>query len=322
MTQSIGTRPGTRARPLILDSSLLSTAACSTRVLMRHLHGMASPTENTPVACGSAIHTALEAWFKGKTTSEAMDILAEAYRSLGSRLDPDDPRSWDNVSRTLAHWLENHQRDGFPWVVPSPNMVEIGFTYPLAKYHGRPILIAGRLDLVGYELTDLGKRWVIVDHKTSSQSGEWFTSDFDMSAQVSCYTWVARKILGHKFRKMWINHIHLTKLSTAKTKCPEHGMERVKCALLHPKHSLFSIERSNEELAAWHQSAVVLAKRVARLFARYPRLEDVRKAPAEGVHYYRMCKNCDFRNWCRSGRQLRLVKTQLRHDPWDPRADD
>jgi hypothetical protein len=77
-----GTTGITDADPVGLyidNSTLKSVAACSTQALMRYgLHWTAAE-QSAPLAAGTAVHAALERWFRGGMEQDALKIFEESY---------------------------------------------------------------------------------------------------------------------------------------------------------------------------------------------------------------------------------------------------
>jgi len=67
-------------RVLYVDNSTLkAVASCSTQALMRYGLGWSSAEQSGPLNAGTAVHAGLERWFKGGTTSQALDAFDKAF---------------------------------------------------------------------------------------------------------------------------------------------------------------------------------------------------------------------------------------------------
>ena len=65
---------------LFTDNSILKgVATCSTQTFMRYALGYSNPEQAGPLFVGIAVHAALEAWFKGCTSTKALEVLRAAY---------------------------------------------------------------------------------------------------------------------------------------------------------------------------------------------------------------------------------------------------
>lgn len=155
---------------LYIDNSTLSSVACSTEAVMRHVHGMTSSEERAYLKAGTSGHAAVAAWFKGAPKDEALDVFAygswcetcggdgreyteesvpgpaEGYScpkcsGTGRQRDgfkvwadenqpPGDRLSHENTSAVLSHWLDTHPVSALP-VIIDPALIEVGFAFPL-----------------------------------------------------------------------------------------------------------------------------------------------------------------------------------------------
>lgn len=69
------------------NSTLKSVAACSTQALMRYgLHWTADEQSN-PLLAGTAVHAALECWFKGGSADAALKVFHERYTTHAQTID-------------------------------------------------------------------------------------------------------------------------------------------------------------------------------------------------------------------------------------------
>lgn len=70
---------GTETTLFIDNSTLKATAACTTQALMRYYWGYSNAEQKGPLQAGTAVHAALEAWWKGKSKEECLQALANCY---------------------------------------------------------------------------------------------------------------------------------------------------------------------------------------------------------------------------------------------------
>lgn len=182
---------------------------------------------------GSALHAALECWYKGGTEDEAIAALATAFDAK-----PCAPGSWRNFDHALAtlqrYFIWRAQMICAPWepitmpdgklavelpfklplfrfdhgetvvTYPKELVVENALSYPLQGFHYQSITVnwTGMIDLIYRDSTGAP---VVLDHKTTSIGQDTFWGPFRLSSQMRGYCWAASKLLNEPTRSATID---------------------------------------------------------------------------------------------------------------------
>lgn len=315
--------------PLTLDNSaLVAVARCSTEAWLRYYLGYTTVEERAPLKAGTSGHEAMAVWFRGGTREEVLDTFANGailpdgkrsshgYQAWADENVPLNPKtgaldrlSHENTSAVLAAWLDTHPVHAFPFRIRGPEYVEIGFAYPLAD----DVVICGRIDAVAESLED--HELYIVENKFPGRINDMFTKPFAMGSQGSTYLWAAGQHMSGSVLGMYVNAVEFSKLpSDTKRKCTIHGVVFAECGQLHANSDLLIVHRTPEQIEAWKENALALARRFARLIKAFPTLDYMEFVPQEGW-FNGLCGQCGFFDFCKTGRRNMGM---LVYDPWNP----
>lgn len=323
---------------LYVDNTLLKAeATCQTKATLRMMLDLAPLDEAVPLACGRAIHTALEAYFRTNSKPYAMAAFANEYgpwwqaQSKNTdfilRMGGDDkvarmPRAYPNVYDVVSHWIDTHPIDDLPFHV-EPSMIETSFQVVLDPEE--KIMFTGKADLGKVVLKTDRSKWIL-DHK-SFESGAQFGRGFKITSQMSGYLWGMQKLTGEQYTGCFINGIHTRQIPTSASKCKEHGVQYAECGTMHLEHVMLPVQRTQEQLEAWRLDAIYLARRYkARLLAGLraftpPWTDMLSVTPQEGK-FNDQCKWCESYEFCSSGQQKQLIPVLFKRHPWDPSEHD
>lgn len=315
------------------NSTMAAVAKCDLSALLRYAHGWTSQEESYALTCGTAVHAALEHYFKTgdakaarqifrhgngddfagyeQWANENVPVANEAATGWAARY------SYNNVRDILKTWMRRHPLEDEPYRV-FPDLVEIGFSFPLTD----GIHFYGRYDAIVEEKAS-GQLFVL-DHKTTGQLSSDWAHSFRLATQISGYTWAAQQLLGKRVSGAIINGIQISKLPDPVPnkdgtirKCREHGIGIDECRLTHAKESLAIVQRTPEQIDHWMAQAIILAKRFRKLLRDHPTLESLAQARTQGM-FASACRFCDFRSFCEVGRPFDRVQQMLKYNPWKP----
>lgn len=305
-------------KPLQVSNNLLGAVAkCDTMTVLRYGLMRESPGEAPALRSGSAVHTALEVWWKGGTRKEALVALRKEYKEWAiENINPEDKYqsrfSWENVRAIVGYYLERYPLSSLPFKV-DPNLVEVSFAVPLTK--------SGDVELIG--IMDAGpvrdrrnpRRLDGVDHKTTgSIQAPWFLPQFRMGSQMTGYLWAMRQLVPEKVIGMYVNAIQLSKLpgwDTPLKKCRTHGLPYEECQVEHLTTQLILIERTEEQMVAWKRDSIRLARRFQELMELYPKAEQIGKVSQQGK-YNGACGFCDYAEFCFAGRPVDRLESMTK----------
>lgn len=339
-------------------STLRATASCATQATMRYHLGYRAIEPSVKAQAGTAIHEALAVHFRGGSPAEVLARFEAAWKPVAATIvDPTRlaAYTWENLDALLRVWVDIHPLDRLPYVVP-PTMVEVGaqamLTRPgwclcghlLDDKHSpdigpcyacacpRPcvVVLRGRLDALAIERATGG--WRVVDHKSTGQMTTPWIDAYHDDSQMSAYTWLARQHLDQErepVRGAIINAIEIGVVPASARACRKHGVDYAECGRRHLIEEpdkwcrTFYVDRSDAQLEVWRDDAIRLARRFRELRALVPldgappRVDRVHAVGMQG-QWTGKCGFCDFKQWCRNGRQPAEVPTLLAWDPWQP----
>lgn len=319
---------------ILVDNTLLAAEAkCQTAATIRHIYERSTVDESVTLVSGQAIHKGLEAFFKGASAADALWAYEAFYKpwwERASRLEDvirllggdakvaTDRRSYENVRLVLQQWFATHDRASIPFTADVAS-VEASFEVPLIPDEG--IWYTGTPD-IGRVVTGDGSVWA-VDHKSTGRMTNEWRRNFRTSGQVSGYLWGLQQVYGERYTGMFINAIELTKVPQSTRKCSDHGVAYAECGILHCQSDLLPVQRTEEELARWKQTAMMLARRyVGRLetVQAHPELSvtQVIAGVAQEGKVTGACGYCEHYDWCGSGQAEWLFEARYAHKPWDP----
>lgn len=183
--------------------------------LSRDLRGS---DESEALVFGTAIHSALEAFYRAAPGSRKIEDLHQAFDAAaeGKLLaESNEKRSIENGHKILSKYFEVYAND--PWVIYTDNQgpfVERSFEleFSVAKYNDLPfsVYVHGQIDAI-LQNTETGEL-VVCDHKTTSTVSD-LMNRVNPNLQFSLYAWAANE-LGIKTDRVMVNAIQV-----AKTKC-------------------------------------------------------------------------------------------------------
>lgn len=324
-------------RTIFVDNStLVAVQSCETLSLMRYHHGWTSPSEAAALKAGLAVHEALAAFFRQGDPLQAMETFAAAYREWADgSLPPTDRLAYSNVAAIFRYWLTTHPLASFPFVVPA-GMVEVGaqalltdegvclcgrpLDWPVEEHEkecSKPtsVVFVGRLDAVGRRRDG---PWAAVDNKTTGNiSPEWL-STFEQDSQFSGYLWLLSQHLRESVLHGYVNAIELPRLPVSRGPCKKHGgVSYTECRFLHAEHKLVEVVRTEAQLVNWRQDALRAARHWVELLDAAPTLGAIHEVGQRG-QWIGKCPRCDFRDWCRLGRDVLMVPAMFVQSPWVP----
>ncbi len=125
---------------------------------------------------GKAIHSALEAHYKGVSVAEALDAFKRDYPL---QLAPEDlAKTQENGLKLIEGYIRHYEREDKAWTIKA---VEVADTFEIAP--GVPFTV--KIDLVVEQQGCI----YFVDHKTTGKAFNWmYWGQFEPNAQITAYT--------------------------------------------------------------------------------------------------------------------------------------
>jgi len=161
---------------------------------------------------GSAIHIALEEYYKGVSIEKCLKLLEKHFEE-----NPQPIEEWRSLSMAMEQFVaytREYQGESMEVMkIPDssdPNKlnhaVELPFAIPLMTWqHGDlkvPVVWTGKIDIICKFSDD---RIFTVDHKTASMCGPTYWDDFTNSQPQIGYVWAARVASGLTIEGFMIN---------------------------------------------------------------------------------------------------------------------
>lgn len=297
------------------NSTFTTIAECSTKTVLRYVHGRQGEGESAPLLAGQAVHKAFEVRWKGGTIKQSMVALRRHYKKWAlDNVDESDAKqarfAWENVRRVMRAVLKRFPLERYPFVV-NPKMIEVEFWMPLNQRGD--IISRGILDAALVKHKQTGRLYN-VDHKSTGSITAWWLAKFKMDAQSTNYTWAARELTSETVGGFYLNAVELSRLpgmNDPDQKCrnPEHGgVTYAECQPLHAKAEVILLERGPERIDQWKRTAIKLARKYEDLATRFADKKAIASVPQEGM-FNGACQLCEFSDFCLVGRPYRQLDT-------------
>lgn len=295
------------------NSTLRAVARCTTEAVWRYHLNFAPVEEGLPLLVGSAVHAALDTYFKNEGDVRlALGVLKQEYADFATPIRDEDSRmSLANVTAILTQWFAEHPLDRVPWVMDGASFEQ---TFAI-DVPDTDIEFCGRLDGIVRHRTD--GRWYVLEHKTTSRVTSYWSQKFQTSSQLTGYIWAGGQLKSVPIVGAFINAIELSQLpSDPVRRCATHKTKYAECGALHAKSEIMITQRHPAQVAQWLQDMLRLTKRFRAAKARFPDRATALSAPQEGM-FHDACVFCGFNKFCASGRREELVESLLVQRPWD-----
>ena len=301
---------------LYVDNSTLTTLAqCPTRAMVRYGYNLKpSNWDAAPLQAGIAIHQAIETHYTGGRLEDVLDKLHEVYFDWATaNVNVDHRLSFRNVLECVESWVLRNPVDNLPYTIPTPEHVEMPFDIqlhpkdPTIRFVGRIDALVGRKAgrQIESDYVDRDALYVL-DTKSTGQPYGAFQKQFELSPQLSGYTWAAQHMFPDSHVVgCYINVVHTYLIPRQSGKCRKHGTSYDECRFLHPNHQLLGpIMRTRGELEEWRIDAYNLASTWQQLLKSQEGGKDLNQVPMFGKFVYNACALCELLTFCRGGRRL------------------
>lgn len=301
-------------KTIYLDNSTLEIVAkCDTATILGAYNELGPAHESAPLAAGTAVHAALALHLAGATKDAAMNAFTLLYYERGIQELDYDRMYYENVRRILDNWLDLHPLAD--WLFsPIISGIEQPLSWPLYEENGIQVIFVGLLDaLVRDKRTN---QLDILDHKTTGLVSPEWKADFHLKSQIDGYLWLAQNTWpDENVSRVYINALELSKIPNSNRKCREHGTPYSECGILHPKHELFWVKRTPEQLNAWQITSAGLARDYIHLTERFGDLYWADTLSQQGK-FNGSCRFCNFKLFCEQSRPLDHIESLFVHKPW------
>jgi len=295
------------------NSTLKAVARCSTEAVVRYILGFTTPTDKATLKAGTAFHLAMASHFQGASVTDVLDAFTKEYEDFATEHVPADDRlAYTNLVRIIEYWCETHPLHALPFQV-DPNLVEIGFAYPLVEDDLGTIVMCGRLDFLP---TYQGAVYV-GEHKSTGRIDKPWLDSFHLDSQISTYMWGAAQHIQLPMAGAFLNAVEFSKIPARDRKCPTHKVGYAECGQLHSNSQLVVLTRTPEQIDQWRKSAIHLAKKFRELKQRYTSIEQIGKVRQQG-QFNNSCRWCELAPYCRLDRDPQYVVNNMVLEKWQP----
>lgn len=268
------------------DYSMLNTyQVCQRRFYYRHVRHLVTSRRQTPLEFGSAIHAALDTWYKEGDEAKALGDFRRVWEEKGGDSTDDVKRTGELGIKIIRGYCKKYAQEPFETVD-----IEIPFQIQIGEYN-----YIGRMDKV--------IKWDGItgplDHKTSSQLGYHTFDQYNPNMQLDGYMYACRQLYDENC--YWAVP---DLLCTAKTKAgTPDGFQRKKET------------RTDDQIEAFPNIFTVLAKEVSRSME----LDQFIPCYSSCTYY----GSCPYRQICMESKEIqeRVINTFYTEDKWDPRND-
>ena len=295
------------------NSSLEVVAKCDTATMLGVHHELGSTHQSAPLVAGTAIHEALALHLAGHSKDQVMDEFTHLYYERGMQELERDRMYFGNVHQILDHWVDTHPLSDWPFI-PEISGIEKPLSAPLYEENGIQVIFVGLLDApVRDKRTG---QLDILDHKTTGLVSPDWKAEFHLKSQVDGYLWLAKQTWpAENVSKVYINALELSKIPDSNRKCAAHGVTFKECGIFHPRHELFWVKRSEEQVTSWLASATHLARHYVRLAEYFSDISWADTLLQQG-RFNGSCRFCQFKLFCEQSRPVHLIPSLYVNKPW------
>lgn len=199
----------------------------------RIIEGWTTQFKSAALGFGGSIHEGLATWYKTRDP----DAVIAAVEANFPEQPVDDWRDLMKAKKVMLEYMNHYVHEPFSIV---PGMVEVATALPTGLYlpicpacHfdnrkaapwspfvGKCFECGGDLEVIEYggifdTLVDFNGQIYVLEHKTTTQMGQYFFNQFKPNNQVTGYVWLAKELSGRCDGAL-INAIGLYKASPTK----------------------------------------------------------------------------------------------------------
>lgn len=279
-----------------LDNFMLAMhQTCPRKFFYRILNHWVPPRKSAALGFGAVIHEGLATWYRTHDSSAAIDAIHSAWPENHPS---EDYRSLTKALHVMAEYIRAYPEENFSILgFPSSPMVEIPFCLPLTYADGTQVYTDQGTDIeyggIFDGLIEFSGEVYALEHKSTSQLGDYYFDQFKPNNQVTGYVWGGAKLSGHRVTGALINAIGIYKASATKFR------RQV-------------TTRSESEIAEWVENVRSVASEIEWHLTRdhYP----MRTVSCT------MYGRCEFHDVCTLGTAAERTKrltTDYIQEPWD-----
>lgn len=259
--------------------------------------------DDAPLRCGIACHLAFEKWISEAQTDDCVQAFLDSYQPYSERYLLATGKSanyWhENVAKVLDTYFCANPILTMPFEVVR---VEQPQEMVLFETDGMIYATSDKADAL-VRLKDTGDLYAFENKTTKWLDEDWFR-DYTLDSQITNHVACARAN-GDDVKGVFLNVLAISKLpdplATTKTGKPQrcrsegHGFVR-DCWQSHVRWDSRLLTRSDEDIAVWHQNAMMALFNYHRVLRR-----PLGAVQQEGL--FGKCGRCEFLRFCQSQRR-------------------
>lgn len=173
----------------MMDSTKLQAyISCPRKFFYEYVLAWRPETMSNHLIFGQAWHEALEYLFKFGITVENIPPAYEKFLELYRKSFPESTDSWfggktpDNALKGLIEYCKCHPEDTYKWQVLA---TEVTDSISLETPYDKSYYLTVKLDAILFDKKK--EKIIIMEHKTGSAAGEWWSRQWHLSLQVGAY---------------------------------------------------------------------------------------------------------------------------------------
>jgi len=184
--------------------------ACARKYMLRIVQGWTSRRKSAALGFGSAIHLGLADWYRsGGVLHSALAAIRTGWPADSPI---DDYRDLNKCLTVMEEYSRQYPTENFvPVGFPDVPMIEIPFSLPLVTADGEPVLTDEGTPIeyggIFDGLVDFSGQVFVLEHKSTSQLGDYYFDQFKPNNQVTGYIWAGRQLSGKRVTGAIINAI-------------------------------------------------------------------------------------------------------------------
>jgi hypothetical protein len=264
------------------NSTLEGYERCPTFTLYKFVYRRQAHARNASLVAGGAVHKAIELQLKGEDPATQDAGIIKYFLDNPTTLD--EYRTPPYVMEVMRHYRERCAVPDYELtVLGDPPIIERPFELPLGvldvntmirlPHWPEPQLVrrihvawSGRFDVIADVM--YGHR--IIDHKTTSITGDYFYMQFPLSHQTIGYTWAARQLFPELgIKGVCINTIAMRKPTTGASSLISKGPRGGEPAL---QFFRLLYDYSEERATEWARNCMMIIEDLVHCLVRnfYP----------------------------------------------------
>lgn len=272
------------------NTKMRSFQTCRYKYFLRHLKGYVPESNSNALRFGSAIHEALSIWYETGDLDKALKAFSDYEDDVN-----DEKRTASRGIDIMNEYVQVYSEEPFDIIAN-----EVPFETLILETADTKYYLIGKIDLI----VDWSSGIYGLDHKTTSQLGDYYFERYKLSRQMMGYTLALKNMYGNSsVSGMLINAIAVYKNRFKFERQP----------VTYMSHKL-----------SWYESSI--KRLMARMKAFDDRVKDL--SPTEGkrriVPNWDSCQNygrCPYQSICQSKRPDYEADRNYEIDFWDPREE-